>query len=89
MNGEDVEREAGEPDDPEYWAAVEELAEETLRPYASLLPAETLETMKCVMVPTMGGHPEVEALTRELVRRRRRPIGGGGGAGRKADVLVE
>ena len=66
-----------EQEDAEYWAAVEQLAAETLRPYLSLLPAETLEMMKYVMVATVGAHPEVEALTREIVRgrfaRRRSP----------------
>lgn len=89
MNGEDTEGGAVGAEDAEYWAAVEELADETLRPYAPVLPVETLEMMKCVMVATIGAHPEVEALTREIVRRRLRPIGGGGDGGRPRVVLVK
>lgn len=89
MSSEDAEGEAAEPEDAEYWAAVEELAAETLMPYVSLLPRETVEMMKCVMVATIGAHPEVEALTRGIVRRGLRPIGEGDDAGRTAVVLVE
>lgn len=55
----------------EFWSAVEEIAEETLRGYRWVVPAGVLEEMRVALVITLGAHPEVEPLVREVVRRQR------------------